>query len=182
MKKLGIAIFMMVIIGIYIFSIRNIGKDSNDVKGNDESGVKLKISSELQKLDEKIREEYPDTPKEVVQIHNEFMSIGYGSKMTEDDITSYVDKIRDLYSEEFKKLNSVEAQKQHLIDEINSNEKDSFTIISSDIDDVTIINDNDETEIAEVTVKHFTSQGELMRTYTLIKENEQWKICSWEND
>ncbi len=184
MKKLGVGLFMMVIIGIYIISMKNIGKDSSNTGNNKESDISQNTSTRLKELDNKIKKQYPDTPKEVIEMHNDFMSIAYSTEISKEDISIYVEGIRTLYSEELKELNSIEEQTNSIIEEININEKDSFIIISSEINDVVVIKDSDEEEpkIAEAVVKHSTSQGDLIRTYRLIKENEQWKICSWEND
>ena len=183
MKKLCVSLFMMVIIGVYIVSMKNVGKDTNDMSGNKDVNISQNTSARLKELGEKIKQDYPDAPKAVIQMHNEFMGIGYSSQMSKEDIPSYIEKIRPLYSEELKELNSVEVQTAEFIAEIDKNLEDSFIIISSQIGDVTIIKDSDEEEpkIAEVMVKHSSNQGDLVRTYRLVKENEQWKINSWEN-
>ncbi len=184
MKKLGVGLFMLVIISIYIISMKNIGKDGSGTGSSKESDISQNTSTRLKELGNKIKKEYPDTPTEVVQMHNNFMSIAYSTEISEKDISIYVDGVRALYSEELKQLNSIEEQTKSIIDEMNINKKDSFIIISSKIDDVVMIKDSDKEEpkVAEAVVKHSTSQGDLIRTYRLIKENEQWKICSWEND
>lgn len=182
MKKLGVGLFMMVIIIIYIVSIKNIGKDDSNNNNYASGNVTQNISARLSELEDSIEKEYPDTPKKVLELHNEFMAVAYSSQMSKEDVPSYVEKIRGLYSQELNDLNSKDTQQQSMMQELDDNSKESFIILSSQIGDVTVINNSNEGEMAEVMVKHSTNQGELIRMYKLIKENEQWKIYSWENE
>ena len=181
MKKLGVVIFMVIVIGLYAMSIKNAGKDEKNSSTKEETNIGQDISIRLADLSKKIDEEYPSTPKEVIQMHNELMSIGYSSQISQEEISSYVEQIRKLYSEEFKELNPIEEQEEMLVNEIVHNSNDSLIIINSQTSDVIIIQNNyeDEPDMAEVVVKHSTNQGDLIRKYTLIEETDRWKIHGW---
>lgn len=177
MKKVIAIIVMGIIIGVYILSIKNTGETKKTVLTN-----LPPVSERLQVIKEEIEEHYPATPKEVIEKHNELMEIGYSTDIKDEDFEAYAQNLRMLYTKQLQELNPLEEQVNKLIAERILSEDKPLIIITSEIEDITIVKDSstDEEKSAEAIVKHGTNKGSTIKKYRLIKEDGMWKIQAWE--
>lgn len=176
MKKIIAVLVMGVIIGIYCLSLRNAGQEKKVVS------TSASVAEKLQTITQELEESYPSTPKEVVEKHNELMRIGYSSDIKDEEFTAYAEALRMLYTKRLQEVNPIETQVSGLIAERLENEDKPLIMINSEIMDVTIIKDSDDSQndSAGVVVKHGTNKGNITKEYSLVKEDGMWKIQSWE--
>ena len=176
MKKIIAVLVMGVIIGIYCLSLRNAGQEKKVVS------TSASVTEKLQTITQELEDSYPSTPKEVVEKHNELMRIGYSSDIKDEELTAYAEALRMLYTKRLQEVNPIETQVSGLIAERLENEDKPLIMINSEIMDVTIIKDSDnsQNDSAGVVVKHGTNKGNITKEYSLVKEDGMWKIQSWE--
>lgn len=127
---------------------------------------------------ESLLETLPETPEEVIEIHNKLMKATYNSQTEEEKITDLVLDMRKLYSKAFLELNSEEDQKKALAEELTLNAENKMYLIDSKLE---YIKYNEQENKAEAVVRHQTTKGDQKRVYYLIQEEGIWKILSWEN-
>lgn len=179
MRKFGIIIFMIAICVAYFFYAKARPGIKNEIGTN-----AIQVDKKFEDIKEKIEEDYPATAKEVMQVYNELMGYAYCSSMKDEYIEAYVDDIRLLYSKELLKLNSKEQQVAAITAERITEVDRPLIVIESSIE--TVIKPEIGGEIsdtqAQVEVKHSTNKSDVLRTYTLIKEDGKWKIKSWKDE
>ncbi len=178
MKKFLVFLGMGIIIVYYILSMKKVGNENsnNNIEGSVDA-VKT-----LEDLIQTIESDYPTSPSEVVVLHNELMSVGYSFGIDNESVGTYIDAVRSLYSEGFKEINPVEKQTEAFGAEIRRNKEQSLEMISSHVQEVTLIKSEEsgEEKEAEVTVKHDTNKGYVVRSYNVINEDGKWKIHGWD--
>lgn len=181
MKKLAVFLVMGAIIVYYIISMQKVGTENKDDENTTSSIDAIKT---LEGLMESIETDYPNSPGDLILLHNEIMSVGYSLGIDDDNVGEYVDVIRNLYSSGFKDINPREEQIEAFKSEIDKNKENSFAITSSDVEEVTVVKSEEtgDEKAAEVVVKHSTNQGYIVRTYNVIKEDEKWKIHGWSSE
>ncbi len=179
MKKFGIIIFMIVMCVAYFFYAKSRPVAKNDVVLN-----AIKVDKKFEELKTKIEEEYPSTPKEVIQIYNEMMGYAYCTSMKDAYIEDYITDLNLLYSKELMELNPKEQQVAKFTAERLADTEKPLVVLESEIEAVVKVEKNGQISDtdAQVEVKHSTNQGDITRTYSLVKEDGKWKINSWVNE
>lgn len=179
MRKFGIIIFMIAICVAYFFYAKERPGIKSEVGTN-----AIQVDKKFEDIKEKLEEEYPVTAKEVIKVYNELMGYAYCSSMKDEYIEGYVEAIRLLYSKELLKLNSKEKQVAAITAERVAEVDKPLVVIESSIETVVkpeVDGKISDTE-AQVEVKHSTNKSDILRTYTLIKEDGKWKIKSWKDE
>ena len=181
-KVIGI-LLMVAVIGVAIFSWK--GKFAEKSPSQEKSTVAKRQKDALEKIkaiDQKITESYPSKPEELVELHNELMSICYREPLDDEAITQYVKTIRRIYSTKFNELNPEENQISQIKKERETMAGEQMQLVANETSKVYVAKDaQGEAVSAEVNVIHATDKGSLQRTYLLNKEDGLWKINGWEN-
>ena len=159
----------------YFFYVREKAVNPNDTI------VAIQVDKKFEQIKEQIESEYPATPKEVMQVYNELMGYAYCSSMKDQYIGDYVQDLRLLYSQELLERNTEEQQILAITAERITDVEKPLILIASNIEAVIKSQDNTSETKMEVEVKHSTNKGDILRTYHLVKENEKWKIDSWQD-
>ena len=180
-KTMGI-LLMVVVVGGFVWMIKDklpIAEKTEAI--TEQNPNKVDATKEIDKIAKQIKKDYPSDAEAVVELHNELMGICYRYSMNEKAVKSYVDTIRQLYSNKFKELNPEDAQIQALNKEYETMDTEQMELIASKITEIYVAqNDQGEEISAEVNVAHATNLGGTTRTYLLVKEDGLWKINGWE--
>lgn len=145
-----------------------------DITGKDiENKVNTLITNEKNEL----IQTYPSSPEGVIDSHNRLMQYEYNKELRNEDIPVLIETMRMLYSDKLVANNLLEIQEISLTQEIASNREKELYMTGSKVGDVIYKEEDKVTAI----VQHFTTLGGVRRTYHLIKENDRWKINSWED-
>ncbi len=179
-KVIGIVLVVVVLIAaVFIFS----GRISENTTFNSKiQKSSHNVQKELDNISDSLKDEYPATPDEVINTHNQLMKVLYNPAATEKNIDDYVMAIRKLYSKELLAMNTVEDQVATLTKEKSDDATNQLEIITNEIKKTYIVKDNEGNDTsAEINVLHLTNQGSINRTYFLVMEDGKWKINSWLN-
>lgn len=171
MKKMWLVLVMIGICVIYFFSIQYRNEDRVT------SSRKANIQRKFKAKKEQIINEGLKTPQSPVEINNEMMKAFYSRSSTKEDIESYVEITRMLYTEQLLSLNDASMQEEALLEEIENEEKAMY-LLQSEIKAINTGQKDDETTIE---VLYYTVKGDIIRIYTVKKEKDSWKIDGWEN-
>lgn len=168
MRKIIVTLGLVLMCIMYFILIRKdiVEKDSNS-----------KIDVLINKEKNELTQTYPSSPKDIVESHNRLMQYEYSKEIRDENIPLLLETMRMVYSEELLKANSLESQQTSLLIEIANNREKGLYMIGSQLGDI-LYSDEDKVTI---TVKHFTTLGDIVRNYNLIEENKKWKINHWEN-
>ena len=185
MRKMIGVLLIAVVIGGFVWMTIGKGNNRGDIEtsggGSNKSTYNQTPLERIESIKEVLVKSYPTEPKEIISEHNELMGICYRYPMDEEAIKSYVETIRNLYSEEFKALNSEENQIAALREERKTMSEKEMELLTSKIIEVYVAQDtNGEDVSAEVNVIHATNLGSGEFVYRLIKEEGLWKISGWE--
>lgn len=174
MRK-GFAILIMLLVcSVYVISIKQDPKGSNEKKGSVDLNKQI---SKLEILNAEIQQNYPSTPKAVIEANNRIMSYHFSKDMTPEEVGIAVDTLRLLYSKELLELNDRQQQIDQLTLEILNTQLEEAYLEESTIDTIEFVDDY----LTIVEVSYHLSSGKNLRTYYVIRENGQWKIHSWED-
>lgn len=164
---------------MFFFSVKNRGQMNSTVAKISET---KDIAGRLGAIEEKLDENYPTSPEEVIAVNNDLMSILYKKEMTDDYVAQYVTEIRKIYSKGLLSASSSEAQGEAILKERAEQKAVPTILISSEIEEVIKVKANGKVsdEVVQVEVMHYTNKGDIKRVYTLVKENDLWKIDRWD--
>lgn len=181
MRKVIALLIMMAAVGFYSFHIMNVGSDKKDTESSQVT-ANDSVEEKLNKYEEEIQNNYPDTPTKVMQLYNRLLDIAYSGQMTDEETGQYVKVVRMLYSDAFAGLNPEEVQLEGLLADLENNKKQDAHIVVSTVGEVYVLQDEkgEQTEAA-VTVEHAMNHSGVQRQYLLVKENGKWKINGWES-
>ncbi|WP_069999877.1 DUF6715 family protein [Cellulosilyticum sp. I15G10I2] len=170
MKKMLLVLFMIALCASFFFIVSNRKSDLSRESRN------IDILSELQKDRNNIAENYPGSPKELIELHNKIMSYLYSQKMQDEYVDLYSDTIRNLYSEDILSLNSKESQAETILLEKEENQIKMVKLLESKIEEVIYL---DNENMAQVKVLYYINSGDITRIYSLENTSEGWKITGW---
>lgn len=178
MKKFGLILFMVVMCVAYFFYAKARPGIKNETVLN-----AIQVDKKFNEIKTSIEEKYPSTAKEVIQKYNELIGYAYCSSMKDEYIQSYIEDLNLLYSKELIELNPVDQQVAKFTAQRMEDEKKPLVVIQSEIETVVKAESNGEIsdKNAQVEVKHSTNKGDIIRVYSLVKEDGKWKINSWKD-
>ena len=177
-KAIGV-LMIVVVVGGYIWMTRS--QYSKEEVVAEQAHKATKVGEQIEEIQKTIKSQYPSNPKEVVEMHNKLMGICYKNTLSDKEIKTYAETVRQLYAIEFNELNSQDSQISALEEEQKAIGTEGMQLVTSEITETYIAKDNKGAEnTAEVNVMHVTNLGSTERTYFLIKENNEWKINGWE--
>lgn len=174
MRKVLAVLIMLLIGSIYVLSIKQDGQGV-DNHMTQESSENVKRLVELEEI---LETKYPNTPKEVIEIHNELMQRQYSKQVDEAMLKEIVKLVRELYASELLGLNTYEAQLEGIFQEVDANKEQDIFLESSTIETIEFI----DQQLTIVEVKHHITQKTIERMYYLVKEEDKWKIRSWKDE
>lgn len=177
-KPLIFTLTALAVIGLfYFFSRREI--DNNEKIAADNVITKL-ISRDLEL-------NYPSTPKSVVALYSDIISVLYKEDCSEDQVEALAKQARGLFDEELLQLNEYEGYMDRLEAELKLYEDADRYISGYEIEDgynIEYIKTKDDS-YARVAVKYYVREGKDIKNvyeeYTLREDEEgNWKILYWE--
>lgn len=182
MKKYKILIIIMILIGLsvtYYYYLSTNSKKSDKKKN--------KTASEIEKLiNEDFDNDYPSTPREVVDGFSRILKCYYEGKYSDDEFMSLVLQSRKLFDEELLNRNSLDEYISNLkaeIEQYKSEGKKISTYIieeSGDIEFKTFQSHYYSMVDCVYYMKSKNGTYRTMETYTLRKDSEgKWKILYW---
>lgn len=177
MRKALAMLIMISVCSIYFIAMKNKGIDQVSTPNMDVIKVYEELNQQASELTTQIENEYPQTPKLVIEAANELMKLQYSkegvleSKVANQTLLG----LRLLYSKELLALNDYETQLKELELELSNNHQKDFYLKEARIESIQFEN----VDYALVNVFNETNKGMQQRKYTLIKEEGLWKIYSW---
>lgn len=188
MKKKGLKGFTLVIFIValvalgYYLHLTNESPDHQDVSPSSEKEILLSYD---------MVEDYPKTVREAVKLHCRYLKYIYNEGLTkdvtEDDLFTLNQKMRQLFDEELLELNSQDKQLQALKDEMALYKANKQKFVSYTLAEASQIeyNTEDDVEYAKMRVAvAMTIDGASLSTdeeYILRKDEEgKWRILGWQ--
>lgn len=170
-------IAVAVIVLFYIFSRKEI--DNNEKMAADNAITKL-INRDLEL-------NYPSTPKSVVSLYSDIISVLYKEDCSEEQIEELAKQARGLFDEELLQLNEYEGYMERLETELKLYESADRYISGYEVENgynIEYINTKDDS-YARVAVKYYVREGKnvinVYEEYTLREDEDgNWKILYWE--
>lgn len=158
-------------------------------KNSDKSGVATNSSSEIEKLSTKDLEvAYPETPSEVIKLYGRICQCMYNTDMSDEQLEKMVTQIRMLYSTTLLEQNSLEEQKNNLMEELNEFSSKKRKIVNYSVDKSSSVKYKEigGRECAYVQMSFFMSEkgkySKSFQDYVLVKEGTNWKILAFKKD
>jgi len=155
-------------------------------QSNKEKEKSLEKLSEVDKmLEMNLDEEYPQTPREVAELHGNMTRLLY-SGLKDEEIAGLAIMIRDLYDEELIEINPEEQYLKDLYSDIalwqQLDRRIEYSIIVNDNQEEIYSQDGRDYATAFVSFT-ITEKGKTSRRrhYLMRKDKEgRWKILGWE--
>lgn len=173
MRKIGAILLMLLVCTVYILSIKQ--KDEATSKETPIVEQAISLEQKFEELKKILKSDYPGTPKEIIELYNEAITYQYSEEMTQDYVEDTITVMRMIYSQELIALNHYEGQVERLREEVLLNEQNKLYITKSSIESIEFTEEN----IAIVNVAYDTTLKTIHRTYYMVRENNHWKIHSW---
>ncbi|PHV71187.1 hypothetical protein CS063_05705 [Sporanaerobium hydrogeniformans] len=182
MKKGLLILVMIALCGIYFVSMQNRGaKIVRKSQG-------ISVEEKLKKAQEEIVGKDFSSPTDIIEMNNELMKIFYSSYSADEDISTYVETIRMLYTNELKVLNEKAEQEAELRRERALHDSKPLVLLSSEIKETQLKGNQNGDASKEalntegiVSVLHYTNKQDINRDYFIQKEDSEWKIAGWED-
>lgn len=183
-KRVSIVVLVMavvLIVGMFAFVAYRTPKSVEDA---------TQITEKDELMHKNIAADYPKTPREVLKLYNRYILLLYGSQgeeLTDQEIQTLGQQMRELYDEELKSMNPEDTQKLSLVQELSAFRKAQKVMIQTNVcssNEVEYIDINGDSG-ASVQVSYFVKEGnkEFTRTYQkfLLRKDEQgeWKILGF---
>lgn len=176
-KNIIVAVLLIALVVFYFNHISN--KTSTNRRNSSEK-------AELQNLLEyNMALDYPNTPRDVVKLHNRYFKLLYGMKLTDEEIEGLNSKLREIYCDELLSVNSEAVMLQELKDNIKTMRDEGYEYKSYSLPEASQVQkftkDGKEMAWMDVTVTIETNDEIAYRyvRYILINENNKWKIYGW---
>ncbi|MFV0341982.1 MAG: DUF6715 family protein [Anaerocolumna sp.] len=185
-KKTLQTIITMFIISVLIVTVYYFVRTDRGI------GVKNTQSKKTQAeilVEQDIEDEYPATPKDVLELYINISKYCYDRNTSEEQIDKLAAQARLLYDEELLENNPLEIYKSNLQDEINRFRDENIDVMNyytgNDEDAEFWTNDNKEyaSRIVTYTLKDGSDYTKVYCTFILRRDNNsKWKILGWTND
>lgn len=123
---------------------------------------------------------YPQSPSELISENSEIIKYLYSDNVLENEVEGLVVLQRKLFAKTLLDLNNQDAQIKALSAKVIVNKENKVKISDIEIYPPEYPEDKNNS-ICIIKAKHYmTKGGNIYRTYTVIKENDQyWKIFNW---
>lgn len=178
LKKILIlmVVALLVVVAFWIVANKN---NTNDEKKEEKSEVEKLLDSDLEN-------DYPDTPKGVVDLYSRIIKCLYGEEYSEEEMQLIAKKAHFLMDEELASHNEFEEYYQNLrndVEEYKVDEKKISSYLVEGGDDVKY-KDFQERKYAFVECTYYTKGKEgtakVPEEYTLrMDEKGYWRILYW---
>ena len=177
LKSIIIAILLVSLVLFYVNHLSNKSAKRRSVKQ----------ATELEQLmDYNMSLDYPDTPRDVVKLHNRYLMVFYTYSLSDEELMALNDKVRSLYCSELLAINPVENALPSLKKDIANVKEAGYAYKSYLLPEASQIvyftKDGKDMATLDVTITVDVSKdtrGEMTIQYFLIKENELWKLYGW---
>lgn len=176
LKMILIAAFFIFIFLVYFKSLG----DKSSQKRDDKTETEIEQLCNYDMLGN-----YPKTPRDVVKLHNRYLKIFYGEKVTDDELYILNQQVRYLYNSEIIAMNDENVNLQNLKNSIEKMREEGYTYKSYTLPEASQIKNYTQNGVematmeVTITVDMEDSMGYLYVQYVLVKENDQWKIKAW---
>ncbi len=161
-----------------------------------EKKLKEKETVELTEIDQlllqNLDEDYPHSPRDVVNLYSRMITCVYNEKMEGEELTKMVKQMRKLYADEFANdaANSEKQQingiKKELEDHPDENDQKITNYVLQEASQVDIKDvDGEKTALVEATytIRYGNDFSKVPQVYLLVQNSdEQWKILGWQKN
>lgn len=183
MKKAGIVIIALITVVALCFGFYFVKKyvDSNSGENGNLTKVQKLITRNLD-------ENYPQTPRAVVKLYNQFINCYYKEKYSDEELDSLVEQAQKLFDDELKQNNPKDKLKASVMADVKDY-KDRSKVISQtsvcDTDEVRFVTDKEKGDsLAYVQASYFIKEKkEYSRTYQMYvlrkDASGRWKIITY---
>lgn len=176
-KSIIIAVLLVALVLFYVNHLSNKSANRRSAKQ----------SSELEQLmDYNMTLDYPNTPRDVVKLHNRYLMVFYTYSLGDDELMALNDKVRSLYCSDLLAVNPMETALSSLKRDIEKVHEAGYTYKSYSLPEASQIvyftKDGKDMATLDVTITVDVSKdtrGEMTIQYFLVKENEVWKLYGW---
>lgn len=183
MKKAGIVIIALITVVALCFGFYFVKKyvDANSGENGNLTKVQKLITRNLD-------ENYPQTPRAVVKLYNQFINCYYKEKYSDEELDSLVEQAQKLFDDELKQNNPKDKLKASVMADVKDY-KDRSKVISQtsvcDTDEVRFVTDKEKGDsLAYVQASYFIKEKkEYSRTYQMYvlrkDASGRWKIITY---
>lgn len=172
------ACLIVLIVGYYAY-LSN--KDRAEKEENKVSAVQETLSRDL-------RNDYPNTPKEVIKYYNEIIKCFYNEEWTDEELDDLGEKARELYDDELLEANELGTYMLRLRADIQDYKDKERRIASAAVAASTNVDyyEEDGYSFARIMCVYNITEGNQSNPtrimYLLRKDDEKhWKIYGWED-
>lgn len=173
-------IVAFLLVALVLFYVNHLSNKSAQRRSN-------KQKSELEQLtDYNMSLDYPNTPRDVVKLHNRYLMVFYTYDLEDDELMALNDKVRSLYCSDLLAINPLESALSSLKKDIAKVKDAGYVYKSYSLPEASQIvyftKDGKDMATLDVTITVDVSKdtrGEMTIQYFLVKENEVWKLYGW---
>lgn len=176
----GIILLMVVVMAGYYFYL------SNKEKAKEEANPKFTIVQEV--LSRDLKNNYPQTPREVVKYYSEITKCFYNEEYTDGELEELADKADQLYDDELAQWNDWGQYMISLKSQIKEFKDQKITISTYIVSSSTEVDEFEEDgfKFARLrvvyTLKQENQKQDIAEVFLLrMDENGRWKIYGWDN-
>lgn len=173
---IGILVILCIILAFAMLKLFDITKKEDDTQVPEV----IEHSQEYETImNMDFQNNYPTGYLEVIEANNEIVMYEYGEEIQLGEGEEILTKQRELFAEELKELNPIEAQLANYIEDVTNYSGMGRYIASRKILTSEIL--SYDGKAAQVLVDEVFNDGLVVQyTYYLVKEGDDWKIFSWE--
>lgn len=179
-SNLKTIIIAIALVALVLFYVKNLSDGSAKRRTQ-------KQATELEQLmNYNMSLDYPNTPRDVVKLHNRYLKMFYTTDLGDDELITMNDKVRSLYCLELLSVNPIESSVPNLKKDIEKVKKSDYQYKSYSLPEASQVQyftkNGCEMATLDVVITVDMSDktiGYMTIQYFLIKENEVWKIYGW---
>ena len=172
-----VAIMCILVIGYYAYLSEKTARDKRNKT----------LTEKQQLLTQDLDNEYPHSPRDVVQMFSKMTSCVYNERLENEDLENMVAQMRKMYAQALvtDANNTQEKQVAKLKEEMEqyeANDKITNYVLSevSQVEYDTVEGQECALVDAVYTVRQGNKYPKVARSYVLVKEeNDRWKILGW---
>lgn len=173
-------IIAVLLVSLVLFYVNHLSNKSAQRRSD-------KQASELEQLmNYNMNLDYPNTPRDVVKLHNRYLKVFYTYNLSDGELLTLNDKVRSLYCEDLLKVNPAESALSALKSDIAKVKDASYTYKSYSLPEASQVQyftrDGKDMATLDVVVTVDLSdktRGDMTIQYFLVKENDVWKLYGW---
>ena len=131
---------------------------------------------------------YPETPTETMKLWGRYNQCIYNSSLSEEEFSSLLGQLREMYSSELISNNPEENHKTKLQTDVDTYKEKKWKIVnySAETGQAVEYKTINGKECAYLHISYFIKQdkaySKLHQKFIMVKEDNKWKILGWQSE